>query len=871
MSLSPGTECGPYEVLELIGAGGMGEVYRAHDGRLGRDVALKVLPESLSSDPERLARFEREARAASSLNHGNVLAIYDIGRHGGAPYIVSELLEGHTLREALAAGPPSLRRVVDQARQIASGLAAAHDKRIVHRDLKPDNLFVCSDGRIKILDFGLAKLVEPEGLGDDEMTQALGDAAETGAGVILGTVGYMSPEQVRGQPADARSDIFAFGAILYEMCSGRAAFRAASAVETLHAILAAEPPEVDVEHRPVPAELERIVRHCLEKDPGRRFQSAQDLVFSLDALAGGVSTPSVLARPLPEARRPASVFALAGAAVAVSGLLAFAVLTLRDHESAPDAGTKPPASALSYRRLTFREGNIPAARFAPDGQTVIYAAGWEGEPVQLFSTRVDGPESRRLDLPPAGLFAVSGNGTLALALGCRLNWGFCQGTLAEMPLSGGAPRELLENVDFADWDPGGERLAVVRAVEGSYRIEYPIGRVLFTTDGWITGLRFSPDGAAIAFAEHPVIGRTAGNLSLLDLEGRRRIISDGWENIFGATTTWTPAGDEIWFSAARQGVTTAIWAADLADNVRRLVSPGSATYVADVAPDGRVLLAEGNSRSRMIALAPGADHERVFSWFDWSTVADLSPDGGRILFYEWGEAIGGNPTVYVRPTDGGDAIRLGEGKALALSPDQRLALATRGQPPRLVVLPLGAGEERELDHRGVADYLSARWFPDGQRILFIGEGADGVVRTYYQRVDGGPATEAPVLGILGVLVSPEGERLAGYGLDGERYVCDSDGESCSQLPGSEPADRLLQWSDDGGFIYVRGANDARIDVYRIDLASGRRQPWRSIAPEDTSGMLGFEGEGVRITPDGRYHAYSYWRTLDTLYLADGLR
>ena len=298
MALTSGTKLGPYQIESLIGAGGMGEVYRAHDSRLDRTVAIKVLPESFSADRERLQRFSQEARAAAALNHPNILSIFDIGEESRAPYVVSELLEGETLRERVRNGALPVRRVVDYAIQVARGLAAAHEKGIVHRDLKPENLFLTNDGRVKILDFGLAKLMRPEpGPGGDAPTVQV--ATETG--LVMGTAGYMSPEQVRGKPADHRSDIFSFGAILYEMISGKRAFHGESAADTMSAILKEEVPELSETARNVPPGLDRIVRHCLEKQPAQRFQSAGDLAFDLEALtelsAGGKSgAQAVVAR-----------------------------------------------------------------------------------------------------------------------------------------------------------------------------------------------------------------------------------------------------------------------------------------------------------------------------------------------------------------------------------------------------------------------------------------------------------------------------------------------------------------------------------------------------------------------------------------------
>ncbi len=285
MSLTPGFRLGPYEILAPLGAGGMGEVYRAKDPRLGRDVAIKVLPASFSDEQERLRRFEQEARAAGLLNHPNITAVYDVGLQDGAPYVVSELLEGETLRNRLAGGAFTPRRAIGHALQIAQGLAAAHEKGIVHRDLKPENIFVTSDGRVKILDFGLAKLTQAE-KAHASQTNLPTVTPGTEAGMVLGTLGYMSPEQVRGKPADARSDIFSFGAILYEMLSGRRAFHADTAADTISAILTRDPPDLSETNRRIPEALDRIVRHCLEKSPEARFHSASDIAFDLEAISG---------------------------------------------------------------------------------------------------------------------------------------------------------------------------------------------------------------------------------------------------------------------------------------------------------------------------------------------------------------------------------------------------------------------------------------------------------------------------------------------------------------------------------------------------------------------------------------------------------
>src|SRR6266511_1074592 len=374
LALSPGTRLGPYEILAPVGAGGMGEVYRARDPRLSRDVAIKVLPASFSNDPDRLRRFELEARAAGVLNHPNIIAVYDVGSHEGAPYVVSELLEGETLREVLADGRLPPRQAIDFALQMAQGLAAAHDKGIVHRDLKPENLFITKDGRVKILDFGLAKLTGA-GDGTQSQTEVPTRRIDTDPGVVMGTLDYMAPEQVRGKPADVRSDIFSFGAILYEMLSGRRAFRRDSAADTMSAILREDPPDLSLTSQNLPLGLERIVRHCLEKNPEQRFYSAHDLAFDLEALSG-FSGPRL--EPSARAVRPRQRLVRTIAFVAIAAALGLL--------AGRQIWKKPAASPPALRRLTFRRGFASSARFGPDGHTVFYAASWDGaERPQLFS------------------------------------------------------------------------------------------------------------------------------------------------------------------------------------------------------------------------------------------------------------------------------------------------------------------------------------------------------------------------------------------------------------------------------------------------------------------------------------------------------
>ena len=716
-----GRMLGHYEIVAFLGAGGMGEVYRARDSRIGRDVAIKVLPPGIAAHSERLRLFEQEARAAGAINHPNILTIYDVGVQDGAPYVVYELLEGETLRDTLRKGALSRRKALEYARQIANGLAAAHDKGIVHRDLKPENLFLTRDGRVKILDFGLAKLTGQTSTSGPEKSEAA-DSSQNGSWTVLGTPGYMAPEQLRGGVVDHRTDLFNLGAILYEMLTGQRPFRGRSTTEILNAVLNDDPIEMQETGVKFDPPTARLLRRCLEKNPTERIQSALDLGFDLEGLLIPYDGP-----PRPRWKAPRIAVAVAAAV-----LLLIAALAFRAFDSIQ------PHPKPTFRRLTYRAGVITGARFSPDGQSVIYSAAWDGKPVEAFTTRIGGPESRPLGLTSAGVLAVSSAGELALSLGCELNWAECRGTLARMPLAGGAPREVLEDVFYADWSPDGKNLAVVRAVDGRFRLEYPIGKVLYEAPGWITYPRVSPKGDRIAFLDHPTLGEDDGSVAVVDLSGRKTTLSSGWKNLKGLA--WSPGGDEVWFSADRMTRSQLVYAVTLSGKERLVLQAAGWMRLEEISRDGRVLLLQASPRSRIVCQPPGASTERDLSWFDWSTAADLSPDGKKLLFYEWGEGVAGNPTVYLRDTDGGDAIRLGEGRALALSPDGKFALALQtGPPPRLVLLPTGPGEEKRLPPSGLTEYYSATWFPGGHRILFVAAGSDAQPRSYIQDVDGGDA------------------------------------------------------------------------------------------------------------------------------------
>jgi len=856
--LTPETQLGPYRIEGILGQGGMGAVYRAFDSRLGRKVAIKILPPAVAADPERLRRFEQEAWAAGTLDHPNVLTIYDVGTHEDTSYLVSELLDGETLRERLRGGALPRHKALEYARLIAAGLTAAHERGITHRDLKPENLFITRDGRLKILDFGLAKLAGTESNIEALSERIKLDPKSSGSqpGIILGTVGYMSPEQVQAEAVENRSDLFNLGAILYEMLTGRRAFQGSTPIETLQAILK-EGPELSDDDPELGGGLARFLRHCLEKDPRERFQSAKDLAFDLEALGLPSSPP---------AAPSGAKWKFKAAAVFASAVVLILFLAARQFVFAHAA---PPPS---FRQITFRPGTVTSGRFTPDGQTVVYSAAWEGRPVESFTTRTGGPESRPLELPSAaGVLGVSSAGELLLTLGCKLNWAECRGTIARMPLEGKVPREIVDDADYADWNPAGTNFLIVRGLEGRYRLEYPIGKVLYETTGWITHPRFSPKGDRIAFLNHPTLGSNDGSVEMVDLNGHKTTLAAGLKAIKGLA--WSLSSEEVWFSGSpkRNGM---LYAVTLAGKQRVVLETPGGMEIQDIARDGRVLLLQQYGRSNMIFRPPGALNDRALSWFDWSTAADLSSTGSTVLFYEWGEATGGIPSVYLRGTAGGEAVGLGEGKPMALAPDGKWVLALKGgRPSQLTILPTGAGEPKLLPRSGIQEYYSGAWFPGGKKILFSGETSDHVPRSFIQDVEGGEARPVTAAGVRATLISPDGTHLAAYGPEGDYFVVPVGGGEPLRIRGTERGDELIQWSADGRYLYVKGPNESYVELFKIDLMTGKREPWKKLEVPNKVGFVGIQnGPGaIRITPDGKSYIYTSWQALGELYIADGLK
>ena len=870
MTLTAGTKLGPYDIESMLGAGGMGEVYRARDARLNRTVAIKVLPASFSADADRMQRFMQEARAAAALNHPNILSIFDIGEANAAPYIVSELLEGSTLREQLKSGGIGSRKAIDVGLQVARGLAAAHNKGIVHRDLKPENIFVTDDGRVKILDFGLAKLTRPEtSSGSDDAPTV---QVNTEAGQVLGTVGYMSPEQVRGKGADHRSDIFALGAILYEMLSGKRAFHGETPADTMSAILKEEPAELSETARNVPLPLERVVRHCLEKNPAQRFQSAGDVAFNLESLADS----SASSRTSGQVAVIAADSGASGASAAIPakrGMLvlgAAAVLAVLAIGGGWWLGRSSVHTALpEYQQITFRTGSLGNARFTPDG-SVVYSASWEGGEDQLYMARTDETGSRELGIKDAELLSISKNGELAIRLNTVFYSGYARsGTLARVPLSGGTPREMLDNVQDADWAADGERMAVVRYVPENrhWRLEYPIGKVLLDSINWISHPKISPDGKWVAFADHENTGGDdEGSVAVIDPGGREKKLSSGWVSAQGIE--WSPKGDEIWFTATRNGSAQNLHGVTLDGKLRTIANVPGGMWLQDMR-NGTALMITHQFRLGIRGIPPGAKEERELGWLGWANLRDISRDGKRVLFEEEGDGGGPGYTVFLRDTDGSPPVRIGQGVGMAISPDNKWVITKPAKEGALSMVPTGAGEARQLTHDNIS-YEGVRYLPDGRHLVASGIEAGHGARDYLIDVSSGDSKPLTPEGIAGTALSADGRNLAVMGPDGKWGVWPLDGSGLRLVPGLDSKWGVSGWTPDGASLYAgpRQLRKKAADLYRVNVATGKTELWRTFGENLPAGAS--RAFRPTFSSDGSAYAYVYYQALSEAYVVKGL-
>ncbi|HET9300137.1 MAG TPA: protein kinase [Candidatus Polarisedimenticolaceae bacterium] len=851
MPLTSGARIGSYTIAGKLGAGGMGEVYRATDTRLHRQVAIKVLPPEVAQDPDRLSRFQREAQVLASLNHSGIAAIYGLDEAEGKPFLVMELVEGEELRERLERGPIPMDETLDLARQMADALEAAHEKGIVHRDLKPANLKITEDGKLKILDFGLARAFGRDGpgkSGPDLANSPTMTEAGTVAGMILGTAAYMSPEQARGKTVDKRADIWAFGVVLHEMLTGKQLFAGETVSDTLAAVLTREP---DLQALPpvVPQRVRALLARCLRKDPRERLRDIGDARLELAEPAMAEAAPQTPAAPR---RMPAWMPILAAAAV----LAALAGGVLYGRRSAP--ATELPL----YRLLTFGRGYVYSARFAPDGQTIVYGAAFEEHPVQLYTTRADGHDSRPIDLPSADVVGIAKDGRMALILGRHYagSWSSRAGTLAQVSLSGGAPREILEQVMAADISPDGERFAVAIDDRGQRVLQYPIGKELFRTDGWIGELRISPDGRSVAFVHHRLYGDDLGEPAVVR-EGEK-MTALGPEAQYAHGLCWSPDGRDVWFSMGEVVRGGEVWSVPASGGTPRLVLRSPATVrVLDVAADGRLLLASDETRASVAGMLAGDSSERPYTWWDQDVVEGISDDGTVYAGDNPSTQVNGEYAVFAR-RGSEPPVQVAMGTAAGLTPDGKLVAVTdvSKEQTRIVLQPVGAGQPKEIALGAVRLERWVSFSRDGRRMAFAGRSPGGDARAYVLDLAGGPPRPVGPANAGVVRISPDGSKVAVTMVGGGAYVVSAEGGDPQPISGLPQEQVIGAWSSDGTAVL---SWDLTLPprVFRTPIAGGAPQLVREIALPDPAGVI--YGRLV-LSPDARYHLLRYRRVLSSV-------
>jgi serine/threonine protein kinase len=901
MSLQQATRLGPYEILTPLGTGGMGEVWKAKDTRLDRFVAVKVLPDHLAKNPEFLVRFEREAKVVAALNHPNIMGIHDFSTQGEMTYVVMELLEGESLRTRLEQGSIPPRRAMELAIQMAHGLAAAHKKGVVHRDLKPDNLWITREGRLKILDFGLA-VRRPDlapGFGSSPATQSVPESPHSGMGKILGTPGYMSPEQVRGEAVDSRTDFFSFGAVLFEMLSGRKAFVRETWADTFSAILKEDPLGLEELNWLGPPGLRRILEHCLEKQAARRFHDAGDLAFALENLSAGADVPAPFTAPFaPQNRRTTWRW----------GALAACSLVVAAFGGWAGRGRSYPSP--TFQRLTFVPGTIESACFGPDGRTVYFTERVAGAKPDLFVLDPRSAEPKALGIHDAQLVGVSPHNDLAYLRSPRLiTASTFRGTLTLVPGGGGAQREVKEGVTGAAWDGTGlPSLALDSASQ--YQLEFPVGNVLLVCSAntrTLSHLRLAKDGSRLALVDGENL-RGASEIVVYDRNGHRQVLFTKSGDGSGSTFTglaWGPDGD-LWITELLDGQ-TALWALTMGGVQRHLWrSPGTLELL-DVSKDGRALLVHHRVRRGVLVQQAGETQARDLSILNSTQAMGLSADGRHLLLLESPVMDGGTAQdkAYLRPLKGGPALTLGRGLPGSLSSDGRwvsmdtgaleakdidpawaLAYQRAGLAPRdlndpkargrfILFVPTGLESPFALpipegfQTTGNIAYL----LPDGQRVVanLASHGEDGWVLLDRQGGQPGRPTHKGLgLSFASLApLSPDGTRFIVSGNGEEWYIQPLAGGEPELIQRMVPGERVLGWSADGGSVFVRTELSVLpVTITRLDLKSGGRKQVLAFSPPDPEGHI--QTRGIYMTPDSRAFVFTYEKKLSELYLVEGL-
>jgi len=861
-----GNTLGRYEITSHLGSGGMGDVYQATDLKLGRSVALKMLPDEFARDAARVSRFEREARMLASLNHPAIAALYGIEEADGRPFLVMELVPGPTLAERIATGPLSVRDSLTIALNIATALEAAHERGIIHRDLKPANIKVTADGAVKLLDFGLAKATTAAAVEAAPATTVTGG---TELGTVMGTPAYMSPEQAMGQATDQRTDIWAFGAVLYEMLTGRCAFRGTDTTETLAEVIKSDPDWSALP--PLPSLVLPFLKRCLSKNPKDRVHHIADMRL---ALAGGYDAPATASG---SETRPGAKWRWLGwsaaAAIAASVAVAGAAFFGGDEEA---------SAPISVRQLTFRQGEIVNARFASDGQVVVYGAAWDGEPYRLYTTLANGFQSRPIDLPAADLLAISKENVLAIAPSRPPVDGFLpHGRLAQVPLAGGAPRAVADGIAGAAYAPDGELAAIVRRVGNGAELEFPVGTVVHREPQIIIHPSVSPDGRYACFIS------SWQRLMLVERGGAVEVLADGLQR--ANRCAWNESGTEIWIAQSPGSAThTNLEVVDVRTRQRRVAAAFTGlVLLQDLRPGGAALIAAGTLRFSVHGAASATARERDLSVFDATRVGHLSPSGKELLLVEnsTGAQDGG---LFLRAMDGTAPIQFGDATPVAITADGSI-VAVLGDGTRsaavsdmVTLVPTGTGSARtihlpiQIQHlpgntwgTNVPEHRTADFSDDGRRLLIpFARAGERPPRAYVHDLEAGwTRAVTPEDRPGSVALSPNGRFVASNQPEG-LYVYDVESGEQRLVPGGPDPGVLARWSTTENTVYMIEQSGASARLVARDLLTGDRRTVRDYRATDPAGVSRFD---LWVSRDGNAYAYTLDRRLTNLFVVEGLR
>jgi serine/threonine protein kinase len=861
--LLPGARLGAYEIRAQIGEGGMGEVYRAYDSRLRRDIALKILPPD-AADAARRQRFAREAQAVAALNHPGIVTIHSVEQSGDIHFLTMELVDGKTLDALIPAGGLPIDRLLAIAVPLADAVGAAHGQGIVHRDLKPSNVMVTRDGRVKVMDFGLAKLTRRQTFLETKAASLTTMARLTEDGRIFGTVAYMSPEQAEGREVDHRSDVFSLGILLFKLATGRRPFTGESAVAVLASIVKDSPPQVTALKPGLPADFARLVRKCLAKDPARRYQSVLDVRNDLEEIREDLASPT----QADGARRTRRTFWLiAGPGLSVLIIGAVAAWALGYVHGGRLAPVGVGIADLTYQRVTFDEGFVFAARFARDGRTIAYSADWDNRRRDVFVTSLDDSLAHGLNFKDADLLALASDSELAILVDSEIIGGdpyARQGFVARASIHGGSPHKELKLVRYADFAPD-RSVAVIRQRPGFYQgdfIEWPEGneivpasrdRVVFSN------LRISPLGKHLAYficGDKPGCAVRIADKTGKTLAESRRYGSWG--------LAWSSSGNEVWYSVREGGGVQSVFAMDMTGRERLLFRVPGAFILHDVSKDGLILGSFDQPVRRQEWRESPISPAHDISWREGGTMNDVTP-AGVVLF-----SGGPGQSVYVQDVraQAADPVRVASGQGLAIDDDGRNVVVSSSTGLSVVPTP---GIPQPFDAGPVADIRGANWLKDGR--LLVGRSAPTAKPSAFARPPaGGPLTPIFPAG-LGTptprAVSPDGKKVLLSDGAQRMRICDvplTGLGTCHALPG-DLGEWPAGWSDDSRSVYLYSKDRAPVDIYRVDVTTGRRNHYTTLKSANAAltGVL-----AVFVTPKGALF-YNYARHRSVLYAISGVK